>query len=49
MAKLGITLTTVILYSVSQKNYPQGFLAVFPRQLRIFKQNFTSLLLCVNI
>ena len=34
--------------SVSQKNLPWGFVALFPKRLGIFRPNFTSLL-CVPI
>jgi len=36
------------LYSVSQKNPPWGFVAIFPKRLRIFRPNFMCIL-CVPI
>jgi len=33
-----------VLYSVSQKNRPWGFVAIFPKRLGIFRPNFTGLL-----
>ena len=38
------TLRDVIVYTVSQKNPPCGFLTFFPRRLGIFNQFFTHLL-----
>jgi len=32
------------MYSVSQKNPPSGFLAIFPKRLGIFRLNFKRLL-----
>jgi len=40
--------TSDMIYSVSQKIPPRGLVAIFPKRLGIFQQNFTCLL-CVPI
>ena len=37
-----------LIYSVSQKKSPRGFVAIIPKRLRIFRPNFTCLL-CIPI